>query len=195
MKFGPKGMRFVSPVMNLLGKCLTFVGRQNSLQLEETALVIDGDAQRFFLPFFEWFVRGALAKRTLVTVPYSRIVFARRRRYLVGKTFWWLGGLGVYGWLLFETKEAEMLFFFAVVFGLTFLLLGVLVHLLLRPRFHLVYRQANGNKCRVCFRFTSRKLQREFVRRLEANRVAARRAVTAPAGPAIAATVIQGGPP
>jgi hypothetical protein len=82
MKFGPKGVRFTNPVMTLAGKCLTFLGRQNTLHLQETALVVEGDLRRFSLPIFDLFIQRALCEWSLVTIPYSRIVFCVRRGFV-----------------------------------------------------------------------------------------------------------------
>jgi len=193
MKFGPKGVRFTNPVMILIGKCLIFLGRQNTLHLQETALVVEGDLKRFSLPIFDWFVQRALCEWSQVTIPYSRIVFCVNRRYLIVKSLFWLSVLALLSGLLLLEGKIEEKIQFALFIGAFLCGLGVLVHFLFRPRFHLVYRQATGGRCRLCFRFHSRKQQKEFVRRLADNRAAARAGRATPVPQSASSAVIQGG--
>ena len=78
MKFGPRDLRFAYPVWASFRGVVVFIGRRNTLHLQETALVIEGDLLRFQLPVIDWFVRRVFCEWTMLTVPYSRIV---RHRY------------------------------------------------------------------------------------------------------------------
>ena len=70
MKFGPRDLRFTYPVWASFRGVVVFIGRRNTLHLQETALVIEGYLQRFFFfVIIDRFFRMALSEWTTVTVP------------------------------------------------------------------------------------------------------------------------------
>jgi hypothetical protein len=92
---------------DVLGRRLALCGEDRSIQLLETALVVEGDQFRFRLLGLERFFRGTLGERTQVTIPYSRIESAgvRPMRWaarllfslILGAT---LAGVAVFSWAL-----------------------------------------------------------------------------------------------
>ena len=90
MKFGPHSLRFLAPVWTMFRRYLVFVGRTTTIHLQETALVIEGDRRLFTLPILDMFVQPALSERSMVTIPYSRILRHVHARYLAVKIITWL---------------------------------------------------------------------------------------------------------
>lgn len=156
---------------------LKFVGRANTVQLLDTALVIEGNRQTIGFPVFDFLFKAALSEWTTVTVPYSRIVkckFTRLwiLRVLLIAVIWmpllivFIGAFGAAGPGYYE---ALMLVLFGAGFG------GVMLYVWMRmlaARFVLVYRAPNGRRMRTAFRVRPRAVRRAFAERLEANRKA-----------------------
>jgi hypothetical protein len=184
MKFGPKGLAFTWPAWTLFRRHLAIIGRDNTLHLQETALVIEGDLIRFGLPVFDVFVKRAFAERSLVTIPYSRIVGLTRACYITVKALWWLLTIAVFATIASTVwdpnNSGDSLYYLGLV-GLMLLLQGYLMHRFFRSRHVLLFRRADGDRCVVCFCLTSRKRRRQFVDLLRTNRDAAR-ALATPAG-------------
>jgi hypothetical protein len=183
MKFGPRDLRFTYPVWASFRGVVVFIGRRNTLHLQETALVIEGDLLRFQLPIIDWFVRRVFCEWTMLTVPYSRIVRHRYCRYRTVKVLWWLFVTAAGGLLtLAAAREKE----YAPLAGLLLALvvLGVLLHWVFRPRHVLTFRGADGKRRLVCFRITARPQRQKFVGLLKANLEAVRALRAQPAAPA-----------
>lgn len=181
MKAGPKALWFVWPAWTLFRRFLGFIGRDNTLHLQETALVIEGDLVRFRLPILDLFVKRAFAEHSLITIPYSRIVRFTRARYIAAKVLYWLLAAAVYALVfrtVWDTLDPEGSAYVLTLTGLLFLLIGYLVHRFFRARHVLVFRRADGTRCVVCFCLTRRKQRLRFVELLKANRDAARRPPT-----------------
>jgi hypothetical protein len=179
MKFGPRELRFTYPVWASFRGLVVFIGRRNTLHLQETALVIEGDLLRFHLPVIDRFVRRVFCEWTMVTVPYSRVVRHRYCRYLTVKVLWWL---------LVAVVGALLLVFGGEYAGvglvvLVLCVLGLLLHFVFRPRHVLAFRGADGKRRLVCFRFTSRSRRQKFMGLLRAN-LDAVRALKAPSSAA-----------
>jgi hypothetical protein len=184
MKFGPGKLRFTYPVWSTFRGQVVFVGRRNTIHLQETALVIEGDLMRFHLPVIDRFVRRVFCEWTTVTVPYSRVARHKHCNYRVLKVLWWLfvaalACLGVMG----NAQAAHPEYGVLAGFVAALVLVGVLLHLLLRQRHVLVFRGADGKRRLVCFRFTSRPQRTQFLKLLKAN-LDAVRALPAAAAPA-----------
>ena len=186
MKFGPQGLRFTWPFWTPFRRLLAFLHCGGTLHLQETALVIEGDLIRFRLPVLDLFVKPAFAERTLVTIPYSRIVRLSRPRYVTVKVLWWLlaGALfAVYAPSLWDPFDPGWSLYLLALLGLLFLLLGFVVHRFFRPRHALWFRGADGRPRLVCFCLAPAKRRRQFAELLQANWDAAR-ALAARAGEA-----------
>jgi hypothetical protein len=182
MKFGPKALRFTLPAFAMFHRYLWFVGRDNTIHLQETAAVVEGDLVRFSLPVLDLFVKRAFAERSMITIPYSRIVRHVHQTYLAAKLIWWLLAAAALAWCYFAFDDGgapELTLYICGIFALILLVLGVLVHWVFHSRHALTFRRADGKRSVVCFRFTSRKRRREFMDVLKANREGAR-ALTAP---------------
>jgi hypothetical protein len=161
-----------------------FVGNRNTLQLLETALVIEGYRMRFFFPLLDSFFRQALSEWTTITVPYSRIVRFKHStrlllRIVVTSVSWFPFGLllvlvflaaGQEGWAKISAGASYVFGVFAVLA----LLLTVYCQFRLAPRNYLWYREADGRPTLLVFRIRSRPLQQAFERQLEGYRQAAR---------------------
>jgi hypothetical protein len=173
MKFGPPALRFLRPFAPFRRQ-LRFVGRQNTIHLQETALVIEGHLLRFRLPVVDRFVQRAFCEWSMVTVPYSRIVRHTYHSRLIVKVLWWFFIGPVAALVGFATLGLERDWFSAGMSGLLLVVAGLLFHMVFRPRQSLVFRRADGKPCLVCFRFTSRQQRQKFAGLLEANRSAAR---------------------
>ena len=181
MKFGPKALWFVWPAWTLFRRLLGFIGRDNTLPLQETALVIEGDLVRFRLPILDLFIQRAFAERSLITIPYSRIVRLTHARYIAAKVLYWLPAAAVYALMLravWDAMDPAGSAYVLTLMGLLFLLIGYLVHRFFRARHVLTFRRADGKRCVVCFCLTRRKQRRRFVELLKANRDAARKLPT-----------------
>src|SRR5262245_36202943 len=82
MRLDSRQFRFVVPFVSYpRRKVVRFGGRRGSIQIQETALVVEGELLRFtFIIGLEWLFRRALSEWTTVTVPYSRIDSVRLSR-------------------------------------------------------------------------------------------------------------------
>jgi hypothetical protein len=74
MKLESPLVRFVTPFPSPGRTRVRFVSRGHSLQLLETALIFEGPLKKLWLPFLDWMLSPLLAEKTLVTVPYSRVL-------------------------------------------------------------------------------------------------------------------------
>jgi hypothetical protein len=84
MKLDPKQVRLITPFWpSLLGRTLQFTGRRNTIHLQETALVAEGEILLFHCLGLERLFGRAMSSWSTVTVPYSRIVSVRYRSKLV----------------------------------------------------------------------------------------------------------------
>jgi hypothetical protein len=185
MKFGPRELRFTYPVWASFRGLVVLVGRRNTLHLQETALVIEGDLLRFQLPIIDRFVRRVFCEWTMVTVPYSRIVRHKYCTYRTAKVLWWLlvaAAAGFLGFVLATLPKKEPAALAALM--LVLVVLGLLLHFVLRPRHVLTFRGADGKRRLVCFRFTGRPQRNQFICLLTANLDAVRALPAAsPQGP------------
>jgi hypothetical protein len=186
MKFGPKALRFHRPFFMPFTKRLAFVGRQNTIHLQETALVVEGDLMRLRLPFFDWMVQRALAEWSMVTIPYSRIGRHTYATYIVWRVLCWLVTIPVVGLIMmpFVMMAGEADPYFLLVGVVLLVLVGVLIHLLFRPRHILRFLHADGKPRVICFYFRSRKQRLKFTELLKENRKAAGDALPAGERPA-----------
>src|SRR3954452_18794082 len=64
-------------------KRLRFVTRHNTLQVQETGLVLQGYQKRLSMPVLDYFFWSVLSEWTTVTIPYSCIHSIREKKYLL----------------------------------------------------------------------------------------------------------------
>lgn len=167
MKLGPRQVRLVTPFWpTLTGRRLRFVGRRNAVQLQETALVVEGDVLRFFYLGVERFFGGVFAEWTTITVPYSRIVSVRYRSNLwvvlvVLAPVLGLAGLMAVGVVTGDISALEI----ASALVALVLPVGLLVYIVWRvlaPKYTVTFRAKDGTRTTFAFRVRSRAARKEF---------------------------------
>jgi hypothetical protein len=183
MKFAGKQVRFSFPHLAWPGRRrLRFVGRRASVQVLETALVMEGYLMRLSLPVLDYFFKTALSEWTTITVPYSRIVRFRRVRALLLLRLLVCGLLWVPGVLMligagFQAyhggPELAGNLCAGLLCSLPALLVTWFVNFRRAPRYELLFRRADGGLSIVYIRVKPRKLGLAFGARVEENRRAA----------------------
>ena len=179
MKIESKHVRFL-PVLPWFGRRpVRFVGTANTLQLLETALVIEGQRKMLGLFWIDLFFQQALSEWTMVTIPYSRIERCRFSRQLLVRGLFLLVfvlpaviSLIVSIPVFWMTSDAVSMSLPLLTFALILLEIYAIVRIL-PSRFTLRFRRADGRLARTHFRITSRIQRRIFEQRLDANRKAA----------------------
>jgi hypothetical protein len=178
---GSRQVRF-RPVAPWFGRRrLILHGGRSSIQLLETALVIEGFLQRlFFFVLVDRFFRMALSEWTTVTVPYSRVLRFYYRGMLaqriVATLLLWLPVL----LLALGAAVSDHVDWGGVTWaggGLALLavVLTLYVHLsLYAPRCYLWFRQADGRRAVVSFRVPSKRRRLDFEAQLREYRRATR---------------------
>ena len=181
MKLEAKNVTFL-PVLPWFGRrSAHFVGRGNTIQLVETALVIEGNRKTFGLPIIDLLFQQALSEWTTITIPYSRVESCRHTTLWKAKIaflscvalFVVLPCFATMGLSLTSGLNADDLVVMALpLFGVALLTVYVLVRFL-GSRHHLVFRRPNGRRVKTSFRIRKRALREAFDQRLAANRRAA----------------------
>jgi hypothetical protein len=158
-------------------RTLRLSGRQGSVDLQEPALVIEGNLLRFGLFGIEWLFRRALSEWTTVTVPYSRIIAVRRSRAWLVRVLMAL--VAVLGWALiaFSFALAPNLDALTVVSGVILTVLCGYIIFRLRPKITVVFRTKAERKIRISFLMRKRATRLTFLDALAAHRAAAARHV------------------
>lgn len=183
MKLDPNQVRLLTPFLpGLSRRRLRFAGRRNAVQLQETALVIEGDLLRFHYLGFERLFAGAVSEWTTVTMPYSRITRVRYKsnlfvRLLILVPALGLAGLMAVGILNGAPSAVEILTALAALA----LPVGVLWWLVWRglgPTYVVQFRAKDDTLTEVTLRVRSRALRKEFDAALAGYRDAARRFTT-----------------
>jgi hypothetical protein len=176
MKLTPKQVRYIYPFLpGIVTRALRFTGRRNTLHLQETALVMEGELIRFGYIGFERLIPRALAEWTTVTVPYGRIVRVRYQRRTLLRVL--IALALVFGFVLFAVLTIQGVGFMELVMLVpTLALLVVLAVFLFRafPRcYKLVFRTRDGKVARVSFRVKRPADRNAFAARLAEYRTAA----------------------
>jgi hypothetical protein len=179
MKIDAAHLHFAAPFLPSPGrKRPWFIGGRNTIQLLETALVIEGYRKRLGLPVVDLFFQQALSERTMLTIPYSRIGQYRYSRRWGWRIFWtilsWLPLLFPLALLAGRDPDPAG----AVAFAVPLLFLGVVLTLyvnlrVLRGHNVLLFLEPDGRQALLRFRIRPRKLQQAFQKLLESNRKAA----------------------
>jgi hypothetical protein len=179
MKLTPKQVALVYPFLpGIFARVLRFTGRRNSIQLQEMALVVEGELVRLHYLGFERLFARALAEWTTVTIPYSRLVRVRYSRRWVLRTLVLAAAfltLLVVAWPVFDgglgANEAAILLTSGV--GLILFLLVWVTFRAFLPGYVLVFRAKDGKTTRFLFRLKSKQVKAEFENRLNEYRTAA----------------------
>jgi hypothetical protein len=185
MRLDPRKVRFVAPFFHvgMFGGAVRFVGRENTVHLQETALVAEGNLLKVGLLGLELLFRRALAEWSAVTVPYSRITAVRYVRFPALRVIA-LAVLAVCVVVPGVVSLFNPIGGLAVAIGaLAPALLGVYVAVRVSARYVIRFRARDGRQTKLMFRITSASLRAEFDRRLRENREAAARYAD-PDGPA-----------
>jgi hypothetical protein len=177
MRLDPKKVRFVTPftALGLLGDAVRFVRGPKTVQLQETALVVEGNILKVGLLGLEVLFRGALIEWSSVTIPYARITRVKFRRFPLSRK---LALLVFPLWVLMVLLSARGGFGPALEVGLLGLIpvfLALYVFLRVSPRFVLDFRAKSGRRTTLLFHVTDRKLRNAFAAKLAEYREAATR--------------------
>jgi hypothetical protein len=152
------------------------------LQVQETGLVVQGHLQKLSMPVLDIFFRPMVSEWTTVTVPYSRILFLRARRFIVWRVLLTLLGclplliyLGV--WLISAAANPGparldgFSLYVSVLLGLLALVLALYFNCrMLVARHYLLFEEPGGSMALLAFRIKRVKLRRRFVELVENNR-------------------------
>jgi hypothetical protein len=189
MKVLSRQVRFIAVSWRPWRKAPRFIGRSNTVQVLETAVVIEGYLKRLSFPVLDWLFQQALSEWTTMTIPYARIVSFQDRN-AAGVRMLRLGcvivpalvcALGITLSAVAGAQETQGLTedFFAswayigLMFGVLGLLMGMVVWIHFRPRIKLAFRLADDRLGIVAFRIRPRALQQKFVELVQRNRRAA----------------------
>lgn len=164
-------------------RSLRFVGNENTIQLLETALVIEGYRKTVGYPLIDILFQWALSEWTTVTVPYSRIVKCRySRRWLMRAIFFLclqLPVLALFGvsivWMLLSGYHEDLAVALTLM-TLSAVLFLVFLWLMIRgipARYNLQFRFPGRKLGATNFRIKNRALGQAFEEKLAANRMAA----------------------
>lgn len=179
MKLAGKDVTFHTALPWPTRRQLRFLRKGNSVQLLETALIVEGNLQRFSMPVIDRFFRRALSEWTTITIPYSRILKYRYTSrsvlgFLVALVFWAPFVLGLVGYFA-EGGRGQVSM--VVSFALLGMLGSFLVYVAVKSRNYLVFRQADGKRALLVFHVRSKARQKAFREQLTANQAASQQRV------------------
>ena len=127
MKLEARQVRFVLPFLPV-SRHVRLIGKHNSIQLLETALVVEGNRLKLHYFGLERFMGAAMSEWTTITVPYSRIVAAKLQRFLAVRLV--LGTLVLADLALFivaAVNDSQELGTVCLFLTLTLIVLGVVL--------------------------------------------------------------------
>jgi hypothetical protein len=186
MKLTPKQVRFIIPFWSgPFRRWHRFSGKRNTVQLQETALVVEGELLRFYYFGLERLFARVLSEWTSVTVPYSRIESVRYRTYLWLRLFillpiFALATLMMVGLLWEATGTPDAVTMALAASSLLVALFAFVIWRGIGPSYTLEYRAKDGVLTAMYFRVRAVVVRREFDAALAKYRDAAR--VFDPAG-------------
>ena len=176
MRLDPKKVRFVAPftTLGVFGDTVRFVDGPKTVQLQETALVVEGNVLKVGLLGAEALFRAALAEWSSVTVPYARIARVKYSRFPLGRQIALLVCLAgpavvVAGILSVGWSEA----FTLAAVGAVLVVPAVYAFARIPPRFMIDFQARGGRRTRIMLQITDRRLRAEFAARLAEYREAA----------------------
>jgi hypothetical protein len=169
VKLDPRSVKLLSPFWPaVVRRPLRFSGKRNSVNLQETALVVEGELLRFYLLGIERFVAGAISEWTTVTIPYSRILRVKCSRWSFPVGLFLAIGLALVGWVEYEALSAAAKTPDATTWAVAAAPLlavggfGFLTWRLIRPVHTVVFRSKDGVRVLFQFRIGSREARRGF---------------------------------
>ncbi|HEY2787503.1 MAG TPA: hypothetical protein VGJ05_21280 [Fimbriiglobus sp.] len=180
MKLTPKQVKLVYPFLpGITSRVLRFTGRRNTVHLQETALVLEGELIRFHYLGLERLFARALAEWTTITIPYSRLIRVKykSRRFLrlfVVLSFVLIIGLLSFGLFSRHASNPELTILLLSGGGP---ILGLLCWVMFRailPGFAVTFRARDGTKTRFLFQVKKKPHRKEFGERLREYRAAAK---------------------
>lgn len=174
MKLDPKTVKFYPPFLDLglFRPPVRFGGKGSTLQLQETALVIEGNLLKVSLIGLERFFKAALSEWSALTVPYSRILRVKVHRFpllrLIGVLLLVIGVCltGIY----LDNPGRAPLPIEMLLTGVVVGILGTLLMIMIRPRLSLKFRRADGSKTTLVVSIGSKRRRTEFIRKLDEYR-------------------------
>jgi len=168
MKLGPRQVRLITPFWpSPFGRTVRFTGRRNTVDLQETALVAEGEILLFQCFGLERLFGRALSAWSTVTVPYSRIVSVRYRRTVVLRLviLAMLAALLAVGLQLPRMKASEWTSLDVMADAIIFVpvvIVGCIVWWRIRPSYTFKFRLKDGKRRKFHFAIRSRVVKREF---------------------------------
>jgi WD40 repeat protein len=176
MRLDPKRVRFISPMLPLLFTSgLRFVGREKTVQLQETALVVEGNLLKIGLLGLELLFRRVLAEWSSVTIPYSRIYRVRYIRFPLMRrlSLFYLILWPLFSALLLLTVGVEEMWELCALAGIP----GVAALFALfyvSPRHAIEFRTKSGARTRLVLQVSGKRLREEFLHKLDEYRIQAK---------------------
>jgi hypothetical protein len=179
MKFDSRQVRFTWAFPWPGRQRLRINHKGGTVQVLETALVVECYIRKLALPVVDYFFSQVLSEWTTITVPYSRIVKFRLVRYLLWRIpltiLFWSPVLLFIAAIFTDPKEIAGKILAIGVSGIFALLLTAYLNLrILTPRFHVVFLNSDGERWLASFRIRRRKDRYAFLQAVEANRTAAK---------------------
>jgi hypothetical protein len=177
MRLDHRQVRFVTPFALTLRRPnhIRLGGSRGHVDLQETALVAEGELMRFSFLGTEWLFRRALSEWTAVTVPYGRITAVRYDRLFALRIISILVvavGAALSAALLLAEGDSTTGWAMAVFTAVLALLFGAL-NLWLKPSYQVRYRGKDGRIYLLAFTVRVKRLRKPFQDTLAAHRDAA----------------------
>jgi hypothetical protein len=177
MKLDAKKVRLISTMTpGVFVRGLRFVGRDSTVQLQETALVVEGNLLKVGLLGIELVYRKVLAEWSSVTIPYSQIT---RIRYIRFPTLRGLALIYLMIWLVFIgvmfAIENQMGAMTGIGLGLFPALIAIFLIAFIRGRFKIDFLPKDGRRTQLQLAISGKKLRNEFGKKLKSYRAAAKK--------------------
>ena len=180
MRLDSKRVRFFPPFLQLgiYRVPVRFSGKGSTLQLQETAMVVEGNLLKVGLLGFENYFRAALSEWSIFSVPYSRIESVKTIRFpvlrIVGLILLLIGGFFGAFFIINAARFGNIPYELLAI-GLPFALFGALGFFYVQPRLKLKIRRADGKATHLFFQIRPRRLREEFLEKLREYRLASAR--------------------
>jgi hypothetical protein len=177
MRLDHRQVRFVTPFGLTLRRPnhIRLGGSRGHLDLQETAVVAEGELMRFSFLGTEWLFRRALSEWTTVTVPYGRITSVRYDRLVALRIVSILLVAVVAAFsatLLLAEGDPTTGWTMAGFAAILALLFGVL-NLWMKPSYQVRYRGKDGRTYLLAFTVRAKRLRKPFLDTLAAHQAAA----------------------
>jgi hypothetical protein len=175
MRLDHRHVRFITPFLLWPGTLMVRLGgRLGGVQLQETALVVEGELMRFnAILGIEWAFRRVLSEWTTVTVPYARIDSARLTSLwpLRAATLLVVAGTAALAAWIWDAPYLPAV----LIPGVVLILLLLYVNVRVKPSVRIRFRAKDGRRRLIAFLIRPRRLRRPFLESLQAHRASAAR--------------------